>query len=100
MRLHWQRGTGFGMPTNAQKQRRWRQRHLGVDGDMARLQVCLSLDARDRLDRLAIYYGYSITCLIEELAAAADRAVTAKLTGKALAAYRAGSYEDDPQVTA
>jgi hypothetical protein len=50
----------------------------------------LSLDARDQLDRLAVHYDYSVTELVEQLAAAAERAVGARLSDKALKAYRAG----------
>jgi hypothetical protein len=79
------------MPTaNAKRQRRYRARHLGPNGDMARLQLYLSLDARDQLDRLAEHYRYSVTELVEHLAAAAERAVESRLTGGALRAYRAG----------
>jgi hypothetical protein len=88
----------MALTANARAQRRYRARHLGPDGDMARLQVFVSLDARDRLDRLAAHYNYSVTQLIEELAASAERAVEAKLTGAALQAYR-DSYEDDRPVT-
>jgi hypothetical protein len=50
----------------------------------------LSLDARDQLDRLAVPYDYSVIELVEQLAAAAERAVEARLSDKALTGYRAG----------
>jgi hypothetical protein len=57
---------------------------------MTRLQMFLSLDARDQLDRLAVYYDDSVTELVEQLAAATERAVEARLSDKALKACRAG----------
>jgi hypothetical protein len=80
--------------TNAEKQRRYRERHLGPDGDKVRLTSCVSIAARDQLDRLSWHLGYNVTELIEELAAAAERHVEAKLTGAALKAYRDAGCED------
>jgi hypothetical protein len=54
---------------------------------------------RDRLDRLAWHFDWSLTQLVEELAAAAERYVEAKLSGAALATYRAAGYEDDRPIT-
>jgi hypothetical protein len=42
-----------------------------------------------------LHYSYSLTQLIEELAASAERVIEAKLSGEALEAYRAASYEDE-----
>jgi hypothetical protein len=39
--------------SNAEKQRRYRERHLGPDGDLERVTLYLSIAVRDRLDRLA-----------------------------------------------
>ena len=41
------------VPTNAEKQARYRKRHLGVDGEKARIQFILDADARVHLGRLA-----------------------------------------------
>lgn len=49
---------------------------------------------RSGRDRLAVHYDYSVTQLIEELAASRECAVAAKLSGKALERYRAAGYED------
>jgi hypothetical protein len=54
---------------------------------------------RDQLDRLAWHYHYSLTQLVEELAAATERHVEAKLTGRALKAYRDAGYGDGRPVT-
>jgi hypothetical protein len=40
-----------------------------------------------QLDRLAHRKGYSVTAVVEELVASAERRVKSKLTGKALRAY-------------
>jgi hypothetical protein len=73
--------------TNAEKQRRYRERHLGVDSEKARIQLFLSAMTRAQLDRLAAHRGSTITALVEELAASAERRTVARLTGKALKAY-------------
>jgi hypothetical protein len=49
---------------------------------------------RDRLDRLAWHFHWSLTQLVEELAARAEHAVEGELTGTALRAYRAAGYGD------
>jgi hypothetical protein len=49
----------------------------------------LRINAREQLDRLAWHYRLSLVERVEELAARAERAVEAKLTGKALEVYRA-----------
>jgi hypothetical protein len=78
-----QRGEQVAL-TSAEKQARYRQRHLGDDGDKTRIQLLLNAATRARLDRLARHSGCTVTALIEELAAAAERRVTTKLAGKAL----------------
>jgi len=45
------------------------------------------------------HYRYSLTELVEELAARTERGVEAKLSSKSLARYRAAGYEDDRPVT-
>ena len=77
--------------TNAEKRARYRERHLGVDGEKARVQLFLSAAARAQLDRLARHKGYTVTTLIEELAANTERRAVAKLTPKALKAYYDGA---------
>jgi len=72
------------------KQRAYRQRHLGRDGEKARIQLFLSATTRAQLNRLARHNGYTVTALIEELAASAERRTVAKLTGKALKEYYDG----------
>jgi hypothetical protein len=78
--------------SGAERQRRYRERH---HGDLAHLTLDLRVAVRDQLDRLAWHYDCGLTELVEKLAAAAERHVEARLSGKALATYRAGGYEDD-----
>jgi len=66
--------------TNAQRQKRYRERHRDA--------------LRDRLDRLAWHFDWSLTQLVDELAARAERAVEGQLSGAALKTYRAAGYED------
>jgi hypothetical protein len=73
--------------TNAEKQRAYRERHLGIRGGKTRIQLFLSTGTRAQLGRLAHRKGYTVTALIEELVAGAERRVTAKLSAKALKAY-------------
>jgi hypothetical protein len=76
--------------TNAEKQRAYRERHLGTRGGKTRIQLFLSTGTRAQLGRLARRKDYTVTALIEELVASAERRVTAKLSGKALKAYYGG----------
>jgi hypothetical protein len=76
--------------TNTEKQARYRERHLGVDGEKARVGLILDASVRAKMDRLARHKGYTITALIEELVASAERRVTGQLSGKALRRYYNG----------
>ena len=76
--------------SQAEKQRRYRERHLGVNGTKRRMQCLLSAGAREQLGRLAHYNGYSVTKLIEQLAANAERAVLSKLSFRKSKFYRNG----------
>ena len=73
--------------TNAEKQARYRERHLGVNGEKRRLTLFSDATTVAQLDRLAHRKGYSVTAVVEELTASAERRVTSKLSGKALRAY-------------
>jgi hypothetical protein len=75
--------------TNAERQRAYRERHLDA-GNKMRIQLFLSLHARKQLDRLARHKHYTVTALIEEWAASAERRATAGLSGKALKSYYDG----------
>jgi hypothetical protein len=76
--------------TNAQKQARYRERHLGVDGEKARVQFFLSANTKAQLGRLARRKDYTVTALVEELAESAERRVTARLSGRARKRYYEG----------
>ena len=73
--------------TNAEKQARYRERHLGVNGEKRRLTLFIDATTVAQLDRLAHRKGYSVTAVVEELTASAERRVTSKLSSKALRAY-------------
>jgi hypothetical protein len=77
--------------TNAEKQRAYRERHLGAAGEKASIQLFLSATARAQLDRLAQHKGYTVTALVEELAAQAEQRIANRLTDKALKTYYAGA---------
>jgi predicted DNA-binding ribbon-helix-helix protein len=73
--------------TNAEKQARYRERHLGVDGEKVRVGLNLNAGTRAKMGRLARHRGYTITALVEELVERAERRVTARLPSRALKAY-------------
>jgi hypothetical protein len=77
--------------TNAEKQRAYRERHLGTDGEKARIQLFLSASAKAQLDRLARHKGYTVTAMVEELAAQAEQRIVNRLTGKAFKEYYDGA---------
>jgi hypothetical protein len=79
--------------SEAEKQRRYRERHLGVDGTKQRIQCFLSVHAKAQLDRLASYHGYTVTRIIEDLAAHAERAVLGRLPPKEESAYLDGKLQ-------
>jgi hypothetical protein len=76
--------------TNAERQRAYRERHLGDHGEKRRIQLFLGTSTRAQLDRLARHRRYTVTALIEEWAASAERRATARLSGKALKTYYDG----------
>jgi hypothetical protein len=73
--------------TNAEKQARYRERYLGVNGEKRRLTLFIDASTGAQLDPLAHRKGYSVTAVVEELAERAERRITSKLSGKALRAY-------------
>jgi hypothetical protein len=74
--------------TNAERQARYRRRHLrDIDGEKRRLSLFLDLRARRRLERIARHKRYTVTQLIEEWAAKAEQRITARMTLKEEKAY-------------
>jgi Replication regulatory protein RepB len=65
--------------TSAEKQRRYRERHLGVHGSKERIQIFVSVQTKAQLGRLARRCGYTITRVIEDLVKDADRAILDRL---------------------
>jgi hypothetical protein len=77
--------------TNAQRQKRYRERH---HDELTHITLDVRVDVRDRLDRLAWHFQWSMTQLVEELAARTELAIEAELSGAALKTYRDAGYED------
>jgi len=53
--------------SNAEKQRRYRLRHLGPGGGYERVSVVVRIAKKRNLERLAGYHGYTITGMVEAL---------------------------------
>jgi hypothetical protein len=69
--------------SNAEKQARWRKRHLdSSDGTKTRLQFIFDSDTRAQLKRVARHRGRSVTPLIREWAASAERRIVAQLSAR------------------
>jgi hypothetical protein len=77
--------------TGAQKQARYRERHLGKKGTKIALHLFVEATTRAKLRRLARHKGCTMSALIEEWATRADSRVADKLSGKALRAYYNGA---------
>jgi hypothetical protein len=73
--------------TSAEKQRAYRERHLGFNGEKSRVQLVLSVHAKFQLERLARHKGYSVTTLVEELAAEVERRIIDRMTSTERRAY-------------
>ena len=72
------------------KQARYRERHLGIDGEKVRVGLILNATTRTRMERLARHKGYTITELVEELIKSGERRIISRLTGKTLKQYYDG----------
>lgn len=62
--------------TAAEKQARYRERHL-KEGDKERLQLVVSLHAKRALERLARHHGMTMAAMLERLAQEEQSRVTA-----------------------
>ena len=67
------------MNRNAERQRNYRQRHLGA-GTKAQLQVIVSLDTQLALKRLCRHYALTQADLLEQVLVGAQRRVLAGMT--------------------
>ena len=76
--------------TNVEKQARCRERHLGAVGEKARVQLVLSAATKAQLGRLANHNGYTVTAMIEKMAADTEQRIVARLNPKVLKAYYDG----------
>jgi hypothetical protein len=79
--------------TSAEKQQRYRERHLGIHGTKERIQFFISVQTRAQLGRLARHYGYTVTKVIEDLAADAERTVLNRLPPRQRTAYLDGHHD-------
>jgi hypothetical protein len=68
--------------TNAEKQRAYRERHLGFSGEKSRMQLVLNVHAKFQLERVARHRGYSVTALVEELAEQVEQRIIDEMTLK------------------
>jgi hypothetical protein len=73
--------------TSAEKQQRYRERHLGLRGTKERIQLFISVQAKAQLGRLARHHGYTVTKVIEDLVAAAEQAHLDRLPRRQHVAY-------------
>jgi hypothetical protein len=65
--------------TNAERQARYRQRQLSVDGEKVRVGLNLNAGTRAKVGRLARDRGYTITALVKARVERTERRVTARL---------------------
>lgn len=72
--------------TAAERQARYRQRHL-QEGDRERLQLVVSLQAKRALERLARHHGVTLAALLERLALEEQGRITAGMDGDQYRAY-------------
>jgi len=79
--------------TTAEKQRRYRQRHLGVDGTKDRIQLFISVQTKAQLRRLARHHGYTVTKAVETLAVDAERELLDRLPRPQHRAYFDGEAD-------
>jgi hypothetical protein len=73
--------------TSAEKQRRYRERHLGAQGFKERIQLFVTVQTKAQLGRLARHFGYTITKVVEDLVKDAERAILDRLPTRQHRAY-------------
>jgi hypothetical protein len=77
--------------SNAEKQARWRQRHLkDENGTKLRAQFVFDVSTTNQLKRVAAHRGRSVAALIREWAANAERRIVERISGKDLKRYYDG----------
>ena len=92
--------------SQAEKQRRYRERHLGYDlgkngfeRRKKRIQYFVSFHTWVKLGRLAHYYDCSITTLVEKLIADAENAVIDQIPASSVSAYYGAELQRNPSPT-
>jgi hypothetical protein len=73
--------------TSAERQRRYRERHLGFDGNKVRIELFISIHAKAQIGRLARHHGCTVTKMIEDLVEAAESAIVDQLPWQQHKAY-------------
>jgi hypothetical protein len=79
--------------SQAEKQRRYRERHLAHDGEKQRIQCVVSVWTKLKLKRLAHYHGCNLTILIEKLAADAEEAIVFQIPSCDIGTYYDGKLQ-------
>jgi hypothetical protein len=75
--------------SNAEKQARWREGNLD-NGTKARAQFVLDVSTTKQLKRVAAHRGRSVTSLIREWAASAERRIVGRLSARGEKRYYDG----------
>jgi hypothetical protein len=73
--------------TSAERQRRYRERHLGFDGNKVRIELFISIHAKAQIGRLARHHGCTVTKMIEDLVEATESAIVDQLPWQQHKAY-------------
>ena len=73
--------------SNAQKQARYRAKHLGIDGGKVRLQAMVSVHTEARLKRLAHHQGFSQTTALDRIIADAHGRVVEPMSPEEQGAF-------------
>jgi hypothetical protein len=80
------------------RSRGWRERKLKNENvTKLRAQFIFDASTRAQLKRIGHHKGCSVTSLIKEWAASADRRITHQLSGKALKQYNDGEWTNRHQ---
>jgi len=75
--------------TSAERQRRYRQRHLkDVEGTKSRLQAIVDYRTVTALRRMALHTGESITHVVDRIVLDAEKTITDNLSASAYNTYK------------
>jgi hypothetical protein len=85
--------------TNTEKQARYRERHLGVDAEKARVGLIPDAGTRAQMSRIARHKGYTITALKRNWPRAPGRRQAVRQGAQALLRERIGAARHCPDQT-